>query len=61
MDEHDFEQDQFGRFKQALLDDEYSDPEFIEEYNEWLDELNDQFFEQQEQEEYEEHDHDDYY
>jgi hypothetical protein len=64
MDEHYKEQEQFGKFKQALLDDEFSDPEFVEEYNDWLDERDEEFFEQEDQEyeDYlEEREYDDYY
>jgi hypothetical protein len=60
MDEH--ETENFGRFKQALIDHERSEDDFdAEEYHQWLDELDDRFLEREEQEFYEEQEHDDYY
>lgn len=60
MDEHEKEVENFGRFKQALIDDEETVFD-AEEYHEWLDEVEQQFIESESYETYEEQEYDDNY
>lgn len=67
MDEHEKEVENFGRFKQMMIDidhdlDHYYDFD-EEEYNQWLDEVDQKFLDDQEQHETyeEEQDNDEHY